>query len=57
MAAFSPFIYCPFYAVAIYAFICEKEWIRIPGTGNCNLRFYYTLCAPTSWPSLPLSFI
>ncbi|XP_019850083.1 PREDICTED: uncharacterized protein LOC109580930 isoform X1 [Amphimedon queenslandica] len=30
MAAFSPFIYCPFYVAAIYAFIFEKEWIRIP---------------------------
>lgn len=30
MAAFSPFLYCPFYVVAIYAFLTEKEWIRIP---------------------------
>ena len=31
LAWVSPFIYTPFYFVAIYAFICEKEWIRIPG--------------------------
>ena len=31
MAMFSPFLYAPFYAVAIYAFVTEKEWIRIPG--------------------------
>jgi hypothetical protein len=30
MAAFSPFLYTPFYLIAIYAFITEKEWIRIP---------------------------
>ena len=30
MAAFSPFLYVPFYIVAIYAFVKEKEWIRIP---------------------------
>ena len=32
MAMFSPFIYAPFYIVAIYAFITGKEWIRIPCT-------------------------
>ena len=31
MGAFSPFLYCPFYLFAIYAFIKGKEWIRIPG--------------------------
>ena len=31
MAWFSPFIYAPFYLVAIYAFVFEKEWIRAPG--------------------------
>lgn len=30
MAWFSPFIYAPFYLVAIYAFVFEKEWIRAP---------------------------
>ncbi|XP_064392171.1 sigma intracellular receptor 2-like [Halichondria panicea] len=30
MAWFSPFLYTPFYICAIYAFIYEKEWIRIP---------------------------
>lgn len=30
MAWFSPFIYVPYYLVAIYAFIFEKEWIRVP---------------------------
>ena len=30
MARFSPCIYLPFYIVAIYALIMEKEWIRIP---------------------------
>ena len=30
MALFSPFIYAPLYASIIYAFIFEKEWIRIP---------------------------
>lgn len=30
MAMFSPFIYAPFYLAAIYAFIFEKEWIRVP---------------------------
>lgn len=32
MAWFSPFLYAPFYVFAIYAFIYEKEWIRVPGT-------------------------
>ena len=32
MAWFSPFLYAPFYVFAIYAFIFEKEWIRVPGT-------------------------
>ena len=32
MAWFSPFLYVPFYLFAIYAFIFEKEWIRVPGT-------------------------
>ena len=27
----SPFVYTPFYFLAVYAFIFEKEWIRIPG--------------------------
>ena len=27
---FSPFLYVPYYFVAIYAFIAEKDWIRIP---------------------------
>ena len=31
MSWFSPFLYAPFYVFAIYAFIFEKEWIRIPG--------------------------
>lgn len=31
MAALSSFVYGPFYVVAIYAFITEKEWIRVPG--------------------------
>ena len=31
MSWFSPFLYAPFYVFAIYAFIYEKEWIRIPG--------------------------
>lgn len=30
MAGLSPFLYVPFYLVGIYAFIQEKEWIRIP---------------------------
>ena len=30
MACFSPFLYIPFYLFGIYAFIREKEWIRIP---------------------------
>jgi len=30
MGRFSPFIYLPFYFVAIYAILMEKEWIRIP---------------------------
>ncbi|XP_065893283.1 sigma intracellular receptor 2-like [Dysidea avara] len=30
MALFSPCIYLPFYIVAIYAIVTEKEWIRIP---------------------------
>ena len=32
MAWFSPFIYAPFYCFAVYAFIYEKEWIRVPCT-------------------------
>ena len=37
MACFSPFIYVPYYIVAIYAFIFEKEWIRVPSksTSQC----------------------
>ena len=37
MAWFSPFIYVPYYMVAIYAFIFEKEWIRVPSksTSQC----------------------
>ena len=37
MAWFSPFIYVPYYVVAIYAFIFEKEWIRVPSksTSQC----------------------
>ena len=31
MAWFSPVLYAPFYAFAIYAFMLEKEWIRVPG--------------------------
>ena len=31
MAWYSPFIYVPFYFFAIYAFIFEREWIRVPG--------------------------
>ncbi len=31
MAWYSPFLYTPFYIAAIYAFIFEKEWIRVPG--------------------------
>ena len=31
MGWFSPFLYVPFYLFAIYAFIFEKEWIRVPG--------------------------
>ena len=38
MARFSPCIYLPFYIVAIYALIMEKEWIRIP------CEFAYTVC-------------
>ena len=30
MAWYSPFIYVPYYFFAIYAFIYEREWIRIP---------------------------
>ena len=30
MAGFSPFLYVPFYIFAIYAFIMEREWIRVP---------------------------
>lgn len=30
MSMISPFVYMPFYVVVIYAFITEKEWIRIP---------------------------
>jgi len=30
MAVVSPTIYLPFYLAAIYAFIFQKEWIRIP---------------------------
>ena len=31
MSWFSPVIYAPFYLCAIYAFIFEKNWIRVPG--------------------------
>jgi hypothetical protein len=31
MACFSPFLYAPLYVFIIFAFIFEKEWIRIPG--------------------------
>ena len=27
---FSPFLYVPYYCIGIFAFITEKEWIRIP---------------------------
>eukprot|EP00731_Ephydatia_muelleri_P023157 Em0015g740a len=30
MAWLSPFVYSPFYCFAIYAFLYEKEWIRVP---------------------------
>lgn len=30
MSWFSPVLYVPFYVAAIYAFLTEKEWIRIP---------------------------
>ena len=36
----SPFVYTPFYFIAVYAFICQKEWIRIPGFPP--IRFLYT---------------
>ena len=32
MAWFSPFIYAPFYLFVMYAFVLEREWIRVPGT-------------------------
>ena len=31
MSWFSPFLYAPFYVFAIFAFLFEKEWIRVPG--------------------------
>ncbi|XP_065830938.1 uncharacterized protein [Oscarella lobularis] len=31
LALTSPFLYAPFYVLAIYAFINEREWIKIPG--------------------------
>jgi len=34
MGRFSPFIYIPFYFVAIYAMVMEREWIRIPGESD-----------------------
>lgn len=30
LCGFSPVVYAPFYCIAIYAFIHEKEWIRVP---------------------------
>ena len=38
---FSPFLYAPFYIVAIYAFIYEKEWIRVPSE---SLQAHYLTC-------------
>jgi hypothetical protein len=32
LAHISPVVYAPFYVLAIYAFINEREWIKIPGT-------------------------
>jgi hypothetical protein len=31
LAHISPVVYAPFYVLAIYAFINEREWIKIPG--------------------------
>ena len=42
----SPFIYTPFYFTAIYAFICEKEWIRVPGV---YLIFSASACVYLTW--------
>lgn len=41
LAWVSPFLYIPFYIAAIYAFLFEKEWIRIPGKGDLMLHVVY----------------
>lgn len=47
MAMFSPYIYAPFYLVAIYAFLYEKEWIRAPGESTILYLQHKTLHSTT----------
>jgi hypothetical protein len=30
ICGYSPFVYAPFYIAAVYAFVTEKNWIRVP---------------------------
>eukprot|EP01100_Stratorugosa_tubuloviscum_P006987 TRINITY_DN2951_c0_g1_i1.p1 TRINITY_DN2951_c0_g1~~TRINITY_DN2951_c0_g1_i1.p1 ORF type:complete len:201 (-),score=59.16 TRINITY_DN2951_c0_g1_i1:110-673(-) len=45
MAGMSPFIYFPFYVVAIYAIINKCNWIRIPSImwGSCMFYSLYVI--------------
>lgn len=38
LALISPVVYAPFYVFAIYAFINQREWIKIPGMGMLILK-------------------
>lgn len=40
MCFVSPFIYAPFYLVAVYAIVKGKEWIRVPIIAVATALFY-----------------
>ena len=53
----SPTIYTPFYFIATFAFIYQKEWIRVPGTYmmlsiNCSSTRLPVVCLCQQKPYL-----